>query len=204
MSKAGDTRQKLVASARDLYLDQGLAGLSMRKVARAAGVSAPAIYRHFADKEALLTAVCEEGFELFASYLWRGLQGSTPRDRLRRTGQGYLDFGLEQAAYYRVMFMSPVEDLGFEAMPEAAQVKMSPTFRFLADRVRECIAAGDIADGDPEETAANIWSHCHGLVSLYLSGHFGSHIPGDESFAAFFARSTDSLIRGLAPGSTTP
>lgn len=198
MANATDTRQRLLDSARDIYLQDGLAGLSMRKVAQAAGVSAPAIYRHFDSKEALLTAICSEGFQMFARSLWQGLEGTTPRDRLRRTGLGYLRFGIEHASYYRVIFMSPVEDLGFGQMPKNAQEKISPTFQFLVDRVRECMAAGILPPRDPVELATTIWAHCHGLVSLYLSGHLSLH--DRASFEAFYARSIDWVVDGLSAG----
>ena len=74
----------------------------------------------------------------------------------------------------------------------------SPTFQFLVDRVRECVAAEAIAPGDADETAAVIWAHVHGLVSLRLSGHLAS-VGDDAAFARFFRASTDRLLEGLAP-----
>ena len=70
-----DTRERIVEEARDLYLTAGLAGLSMRKVAERVGVTATALYRHFEDKQALLLAVVQAGFERFTTYLLRGLTG---------------------------------------------------------------------------------------------------------------------------------
>lgn len=80
------TRDRLLTCARDLYMDGGLAGPSMRKVTQLAGVSATAIYRHFDSKEALVTAIVEEGFAVSSRYLWRAFQAGTPRERLRATG----------------------------------------------------------------------------------------------------------------------
>lgn len=199
MTDGTSTRDRLLACARDIYLGEGLAGLSMRKVAQMAGVSAPAIYRHFDSKEALLAAVAEEGFAAFASYLWRGLQANTPRERLRATGTGYLRFALEQSQYYRVIFMSPAEALGFTRMPEAVSRKAAPTLQFLVDRVRECIEAGVLADEDPAELAAIIWAHSHGLVALYLNGNLRLRAPTEQAFESFYQRAQDRLVRGLAP-----
>lgn len=193
------TRERLLACARDIYLGEGLVGLSMRKVAQQAGVSATAIYRHFESKEALVAAVCEEGFALFARYLWRGLQADGARERLRATGTGYLRFALEQTPYYRVIFMSQTDALGYTEMPETVRRKASPTFQFLVDRVRECIDAGVLLDTDPTELAATIWSHSHGLVSLYLNGNLRLHVPSEREFEEFFQRAQDRLVRGLSP-----
>jgi AcrR family transcriptional regulator len=199
MTNPTSTRDRLLACARDIYLEEGLVGLSMRKVGQMAGVSATAIYRHFDSKEALLAAVAEEGFALFGEYLWRSLQGATPRERLRGTVTGYLRFALEQGPYYRVIFLSPVENIGFLALSETVGRKAEPTFQFLVDRVRECIAAGVLQDGDLTEIAAIIWAHSHGLVALYLNGNFGARVPTEQAFEDLYHRAQDRLVRGLAP-----
>jgi AcrR family transcriptional regulator len=199
MTDTTSTRDRLLACARDIYVGEGMVGLSMRKVAQMAGVSAPAIYRHFDSKEALLAAVAEEGFALFAEYLWRGLQADTPRERLRATGTGYLRFALEQSPYYRVIFLSPAEALGFTKMPETVGRKAAPTFQFLVDRVRECIEAGVLIEADPTELAATIWAHSHGLVALYLNGNLRVRLPTEAAFEEFYQRSQDRLVRGLSP-----
>jgi len=93
--------------------------------------------------------------------------------------------------------MSVVEDLGLREESPTAVVSR-PTFQFLVDRVRECIDAGVLAPGDATEIAATIWAHVHGLASLRLSGHMKS-VGDDEAFPAFFAKSLDGLIQGLAP-----
>ena len=70
------------------------------------------------------------------------------------------------------------------------------TFRFLVDRVRECVDAGVLREGDPDEMATFIWAHVHGLVSLRLSGHLEA-VGTDADFARFYERSIDSLVAGL-------
>jgi hypothetical protein len=64
--------------------------------------------------------------------------------------------------------------------------------------VRDCIAGGSLAGGDPSEMAASIWAHVHGLAALRLSGHMRA-VGDDEAFAAFFRSSTDHLLGGLGP-----
>ncbi len=76
------TKARLRTEARDLYLDGGFGGFSLREVARRAGVSPAAVYRHFDDKEALLRDVCAAGFAIFSSYLLRALAARAPRERL--------------------------------------------------------------------------------------------------------------------------
>jgi AcrR family transcriptional regulator len=186
------TKQRLLAAARDHYLEVGIERFSLREVARRCGVSAPAVYRHFDGKDALLRAVCDEGFRVFASYLLESLRQPKPLERLRASGRQYLRFALERPHDYRVIFMS---DVASSAVASPRDV--DPSFQFLVDRVRECVAAKDFRRADPEEVAVTIWAHVHGLASLRLAGHLAS-AGDDEAFAAMFARSVDRLLAGLS------
>lgn len=190
------TRTRLLERAREVYLEGGAAHFSLREVARRVGVSAAAVYRHFDGKEVLLAAVCEEGFRTFSSYLLRALAEPTPMGRLRAAGDCYLRFATDHPHDYRVIFMSSVAEL----RPGGAKAPLptaSPTFQFLVDRVRECTEAGSLAHGNADEMAATIWAHVHGLASLRLCGQLDS-VGDDAAFAAFFRRSTDHLLGGLA------
>lgn len=192
LMSAQETKQKILDCARDAYVAEGLAGLSMRRVAGRAGLSATAIYRYFKDKEELLSEVCAEGFRLFGAELFRALEGGSPEERLRLSGEAYLRFALAHPRDYRVMFMSNAEDWG--RVPEQNQARFSSTFRFLIDRVRECLDAGSLRRGDPAEIAGVIWVHVHGLVSLRLAGHLEGD---DDAFCAFYRRSLRALFHGL-------
>ncbi|MEO8878729.1 MAG: helix-turn-helix domain-containing protein, partial [Polyangiaceae bacterium] len=103
------TKAQLLAAARDLFLEVGLVKFSLREVARRAGVSAPAVYRHYADKEALFGEVCQMGLEIFYGYLVKSLAGKTPRARHDICCQQYLAFGLENPRDYRLIFMGDRE-----------------------------------------------------------------------------------------------
>jgi AcrR family transcriptional regulator len=187
------TRERLLATARDLFLEVGPGAFSLREVARRSDLTAAAVYRHFDGKEALLGAVCEEGFRAFASYLMAALRAKTPRARLDECGEQYLRFALERPRDYRVIFMSEV--------PEGPRMKpdvQPPAFAFLVDRVRECVDAGALRAGDPTELAVTIWAHVHGLVSLRLAGHFQT-LGGDDEFSRIYSRSVAALVDGLSP-----
>lgn len=196
MTVEGDeTRQKLLEHARQHYLDVGPHQFSLREVARRTGISAAAVYRHFDDKDALLGAICAEGFKTFHGYLMRALKEKTPIERLRAAGRAYRAFGVENNEHYRVIFMSSADVLGKATMQKLAG-ETATSFQFLVDRVRECQDAKAIRKGDPVEIAATIWSMVHGMVSLHIS----HHITLDSmTFAAFFAQATDDLLQGLAP-----
>ena len=192
-----DTRGAILDAGRDLYLEAGLAGLSMRKVAQRVGLSATAIYRHFEDKEELVLAICAKGFSRFSQYLFRGLEGKTPKARMALSAEAYLDFALEQRGDYEVMFMTPPRLLGMARVVAHAQDEISASLQYLVDRVRECMDAGDFAPDDPLRIAVTIWSHCHGLISLWLNGLMDGAFVNQVAFGAFYRQSHARLYAGL-------
>ena len=191
------TKARLLTEARDLYLEQGFGRFSLREVARRAGVSAAAVYRHYDGKEALLRQVCAEGFRIFSSYLLRALSGATPRERMVLCSRQYLRFAIEHPRDYRVIFMGGSDDFA-ALVPTGEGYETAPTFQFLVDRVRECMQAGIIGKGDPITTAALVWANVHGLSSLRLSGHL-ARAGSDEQFARFYDDAVERLLAGLAP-----
>jgi AcrR family transcriptional regulator len=194
-----DTRALLLTAARDLFLETGVSEFSLREVARRVGISPAAVYRHFEHKEALITAACTQGFQIFSSYLVRALSAPTPLGRLLAAGEQYRDFGLENPLDYRFIFMSPAEQV---CVPQDAQdaqaLPQYSTFRFLVDRVSECMAAGVLKADQPEPVAVFIWAHVHGLVSLRLATHL-DWLGDDRAFVEHYRDSVARLVRGLSP-----
>lgn len=186
-------RDKILGCACDLFLEEGLDGFSMRKLARSVGVTAPALYRHYESRERVLQDVVGEAFKVFGQYLYRALEEATPWARLRRTGEEYANFAVEHPRLYRVIHVSP-EMVGadWSSTQEAAQA--CATGNFLVDRVRECMDAGLLREEDPGEVAVTIWAHSHGLASLYLRGLLGVEA---EQFRTLFRESGARLMRGL-------
>src|SRR6188768_4474301 len=134
-----DTRALLVTAARDLFLEAGEAGFSLREAARRVGVSPAAVYRHFDGKEALIFAACTQGFEVFSSYLVRALAAPTPLERALASCDQYRRFGLENPLDYRFIFMSQAKQIQLpkndtHACDEPLLPQYS-TFQFLVDRV---------------------------------------------------------------------
>ena len=170
-------------------------------------MSAPAIYRHYDDKEDLLFAVALQGHELFGRYLARGLKGDTPRERLILTGVGYLDFALEHRAFYLIMFSAPPEHLGYEKLDQKSRDEGTVTFQMLVDRVRECMEAGVLAEGDPVAVSIQIWALVHGLVTLFLrmpsdpeepSRGAPAPVASVEAFRTLYRHAIEALLDGLA------
>ena len=166
----------------------------MRKLAKEVGVTAPALYRHYDGREAVLADVVREAHHAFASYIYHALEAPTPVERLVRAMDGYLDFALENPRWYAIMFSGP-ERLGMETLPEDIQAMGYAIHQFWIDRVGECMRAGILKETDPLETSLTMWGHAHGLVQLYHQGHLEKD---PEAFRRLLKDSAKRMMAGLA------
>jgi AcrR family transcriptional regulator len=188
-------RDQILAHACDLYLEEGLDGFSMRKLAKALDVTAPALYRHYASKERVLIDVMGEAHRTLLTYLLKALRGQTPEDRFRLAGQGHVEFALDHRRYYEVLFMG-VELLSLEEVRAEAIEQGRPVAQFWNDRVREMIDAGKLVPGDPHQIGLTFWAHSHGLISLMLKGMLCA--DDRATFVALYDQSSARLMQGLA------
>jgi AcrR family transcriptional regulator len=190
-----DLRQDILAHACDLYLSKGLDGFSMRGLAKEVGVTAPALYRYYDGREAVLADVIRHAYRVFMSYLYRALEAPTPKERFMRAGEGYLDFALEHPRWYQIMFAGP-ERLGMaKKVPEDIEAMGCAIHQFWIDRVSECMRAGILVEGDPLQTSFTLWAHSHGMIHLFHQGHLGDDV---ETFRKMFAASGARLMAGIA------
>ena len=190
-------RKKILACACELYLETGLPGFSMRKLAKNVGVTAPALYRHYDGKEKVLADVVREAYQAYQGYVYRALQASTPIERFFQAGEGYLDFALENPRWYKIMFSSP-ERLGMKELPDDIEAMGWGVHQFWIDRVRECMQVGILKEADPLQTALTMWAHAHGMILLYHQGFF----PMDrEEFQSLFEKSGARMMSGFATSS---
>lgn len=190
----GNLRQALIEAALALVEKEGAAALTLRAAARMAGVTQAAPYRHFADKDALLAAVAEEGFRAMEAAMRRAVDGAgvEPLARFRALGQAYVAFALAHGPHLRVMFGRELADRsGHGSLREAAQA----TFRLLVDAIADCQRAGLVRAEDPEELAASAWSMVHGFSTLLLDGQL--EMVRDRTAAALADIVARDLFLGL-------
>jgi AcrR family transcriptional regulator len=169
----GDLRSALVEAAARLAAEVGPAAVTLREVARRAGVSQAAPYHHFADKSALLAAVAEAGFRLFDAHQAAALAAAPddPLARLAELGVSYLRFALTETHYFHVMFRPPLFD--GRRYPELDEVG-TRSFERLVETTRAARAVFGIEDEDPRAAAFVMWSLPHGLAGLFLDSAAGS------------------------------
>lgn len=187
-------REEILAAACDLYLRSGFRGFSMRHLAAEVGISAPALYRYYQGRNALLTEVVREAHRVFFSYVHHALEGATPLERLRGAGRAYLDFAIEQPGWYSIMFAAP-EHFGSDAFPDIDAMAHAVQ-QFWIDRVGECMRDGILIGDDPQAVSATLWGCAHGMVDLWQQGRLGPVDP--ETFREMSLRSGERLLRGLA------
>jgi AcrR family transcriptional regulator len=191
---SNETRDRILDCACHLYLEDGLDGFSMRKLAGAVGVTAPALYRYYDNKEAVLVDVVSEAYRRLAGYLYAALRGETPEERFRLAGQAYLRFALDHERLYEVLFAAP-EFMGMgEEAPEEIQSQACAVGQFWKDRVRECVDTGVLREQDQDAVAQTLWAHSHGLISLYLRGFLQ---VGEEGIRRLYQESYHRIVVGL-------
>jgi AcrR family transcriptional regulator len=155
--------ETLLKTAIHLISEVGPAGFTLREVARRAGVSHNAPYRHFADREKLLAAVAAQGFR----ELTRAMRDATqrqaePLDRLKAAGLAYIDFALRRPEHFAVMFDAPVAKHTSSDQAEAAEV----AFRTLLAFVKACQDKRQLPAGDTLQFTLLAWTMVHGIAKL--------------------------------------
>lgn len=167
----GNLRAALVAAALKEIAKTGPDGFSLRGVARRAGVSAPAVYRHFADKDALLAAVAEECWDRIGAALLAAVEAA-PDDaleRFRATGIAYVTFAVEHPEHFRAMSVPGlIERMSPDRMERANA--WSTEERAALARAQE---AGQIAALPLDDIMLAATSLTHGVAAQIVEGRFG-------------------------------
>ena len=188
----GDLRQALIDAALELLRAGGAEALTLRAVARAAGVSQAAPYRHFADRSALVGAVAQESFARMGASIERAVQrGPLGPAALKRGMVAYVRFAHEHPAEYRVMFGAELADR--RDLPDLAATALG-TFALLREGIARNQQAGALSTGDPMRRAVIAWATLHGLVMLSLDGQ--TAVTGD-SIETLADAATELLLAGM-------
>ncbi|MES2932788.1 MAG: TetR/AcrR family transcriptional regulator [Pseudomonadota bacterium] len=166
----GDLRNALIQAGLEILAEGGTQALGFRDVARRAGVSSAAPYRHFPGKAGLLAAIAEEGFHKMLQLEEIAIASFTddPLQQLRAKCAVYIQFSLDNPQHIRVMFG------GILAHPEAPNSlhhAANKLFSLLVNKVQACQSAGVFCPGNAEQQAMTIWSVLHGLTMILLDSN---------------------------------
>jgi AcrR family transcriptional regulator len=176
----GDLRRALVDAARRILEAEGPTALSLRAVAREAGVSPAAPYHHFKDKAELLDAVADEGWQMLNATMGKAREEAEPRGKLNALGIAYVCFARENPALYRVMYDAARDK---EALPEEMQASDDSAYCKVRDTMIE-MGADPAAETDLELATTAAWCAAHGLAEMagfkqfdHLKDALGGEIP---------------------------
>lgn len=184
----GNLRHRLIEVALEIIEESGTAELTLRGIAKRAGVSHSAPYRHFQDKEALLVAVAREGIALMLSEINLRLERAKgdPLGRFAVCGLAYIDFALAHPAHFRVMFASTRQGA---PVPEDLRPESTPFFHLFIHEISECWKRGLLRGESPYPIALSAWAIVHGFSILVIDGHLQG--------GALHGGSLESMKRGL-------
>jgi AcrR family transcriptional regulator len=166
----GNLREALLQAALDLIGQKGAAGFTFADAARMAGVSPAAPYRHFRDRDELLSSIAQRGFEQFEAALTEAWDDGRPDTitAFERVGRAYLNFAREQPAFYSAMFESGIPiDMNPTLM--AAGERAFAIIRAAAERLA-ALAPPGVPRPPAMMMALHIWSMSHGVASLFARG----------------------------------
>ncbi|HTJ81521.1 MAG TPA: WHG domain-containing protein [Polyangiaceae bacterium] len=161
-------RRALLDGALALFAERGTLDFTLRELARAAGVTHNAPYRHFESKTDLLVALRAEGFALLTEAEQAALRraGDSPRDKIKALGEAYVGFALAHPHHFRLVLHDPRGD------ERGARDPAQESYRLLESAIEEAQRAGQARrDMTARELALAAWAIVHGVATLLASGH---------------------------------
>lgn len=193
----GDLRNALIRAGLELLSEGGAAALELRKVARKAGVSHAAPYRHFADKQALIAAINEEGYYRLAESI-RLARAEEPDDdifaQLLAIALAYIHFAIDNPWLMREMFSGlTIEREAYPGLYDASK----QVFRQYVEVIMRGQQQGNIIQGEVGGLAGVLWSLLHGVAMLIIENQMHPYVDEPEKIEQMVLMSIQSLYRGI-------
>jgi AcrR family transcriptional regulator len=170
-------REEILQAAKELFLEEGYDSTTIRRIADRVGISAPALYLYFKDKEALMLALCDQTFgHLIHSVDEIEKTVTDPLERVRRFGEAYIRFGLTHPDEYRLVFLGAqmpeaIRKVGHRAEtddPTKPGVGGALVFKRLVATLTELEASGVRLKYSPDTCGELCWMGLHGLVAAFI------------------------------------
>jgi AcrR family transcriptional regulator len=165
----GNLRQVLIESAAKMIADNGLDNITMRGLGKKVGVSRSAPYRHFSSKQDLLCAIAGDGFKKMRSYFQKAISGKEDDiiEQFKSIGRAYIQFAVENPAYYRLMFGHEITE---EQKTPELMASAASAFAELLNAIKTCQDQNLISKKDTVVLANIAWGAVHGMASLLIDG----------------------------------
>jgi AcrR family transcriptional regulator len=165
----GDLKNALIKAGVEILSKEGVSGLTLRKVAKRAGVSHSAPYAHFKDRQSLIAAISTEGFRQLYEQLNAAIyaHADDPKAQLVESAWAYIQFAMNNTDTFKIMFSGVLEKE--QDYPSFVEIS-GKTFERVVDIVRACQSVGILRPGPSELVAVSVWGQVHGIISLALEG----------------------------------
>jgi AcrR family transcriptional regulator len=196
-----EVRERILDGARELFVECGYEGVTMRKVAERIEYSPTTIYLYFADKETLFREMCNADFRALAEHFQEAATVPDPIERLRAVARRYIRFAMEHPNHYRLMFMTPhpvgptEEDLANKGNPN------EDAYAFLFSIVTAGMGTGAFRPElkNASLVAQTLWAAVHGLISLDIA-------QGCEDWPGWtpFEERAEAMVEGILRGLMNP
>lgn len=179
------TSERILDAAEKIYRTEGADALSMRRMAEGLGISATALYRHYAGKDELLDAVANRAFERLAAEFREAAKKRTPRARVLAVFDCFRAFALKRPALFDLMFFS--QRPGARRFPGDVASGASPTANVIVDLLTQMKVK------DPLDVTLMLWAEAQGLVSLHRAGRFENDSVFERAWDRLFARLLENV-----------
>jgi AcrR family transcriptional regulator len=163
----GDLKNALIQAGIEILADEGVKGLSLRSVAKRAGVSHTAPYAHFTDKQALVAAISTEGYRKLYTHLIEidQIHGNDPLRKLIEVAWSYVQFAVNDPAHFKITFSGVIAmEKNYPAFVDISQ----KSFTFINEMIADCQKADIIRKSPTDLIAVHLWGAIHGLATLLI------------------------------------
>jgi AcrR family transcriptional regulator len=185
------SRERIFAAAKAVLDREGLPGLTVRKVADHAGLSPMAMYRHFADKDALLNALMDDGFAAWEK-IARSIRASDPIEWFTALGEAFLEFALTEPHRFDAAFFLPAPRA--RQYPDDFVAGRSPVVAMAMVRIDQAKSDGRLGDAPALEVVLAFSALAQGLVSMYRANRFSS----EKQFKTLYRAQIRHCLEGFS------
>lgn len=184
------TRERIFNAASDLLAQEGISSLSIRKIAKDAGLSPMAVYRHFADKDALINALMDHGFNAWATRVAK-LDNPDPVLWLEDFVDEFLRFSVEEPHLFDAAFFLPASKA--RQFPDDFAGQRSPTISLAMSKIEQAKAERKLGGSTSINIALTLWSLGQGLVSLHRAQRFSD----EDQFKSLYRQVVRDYLASL-------
>jgi AcrR family transcriptional regulator len=185
------SRDRIFAAARKVLEQKGIVGLSMRRIAQESGMAPMSLYRHFADKGALLNALMADGLAAWEDRV-SAIRTKAPLQWLERLADEFLSFALEEPHRFDAAFFIPAPKA--RQYPDDFAAGRSPVIAMVVIKIDQAKAVGLLGDRPALDVALTLSALAQGLISMHRARRFA----GDEEFEALYRSVMRKTLRSLS------